>query len=69
MRVVQLSKKINKKPVLSDICFELHVGKITGLIGRNGSGKTTLFRTINHIYQKDTGDIFINKQSIEKKRI
>lgn len=66
MRVVQLAKEINKKPILSDICFELHVGEITGLIGRNGSGKTTLFRTINNIYQKDTGEIFINQQSIDE---
>lgn len=66
MRVVNLSKTINKKEVLSNISFELNVGEITGLIGRNGSGKTTLFRTITNIYKRDAGDIFINQQSLDE---
>lgn len=64
MRVVKLKKALGKKETLNDVSFELKNGEITGLIGRNGSGKTTLFRTMSGIYNKDEGDVFINKQSL-----
>lgn len=57
MHVKQLTKKMNKKTVFSNLSFSLKRGEIVGLIGRNGTGKTTLFRTISQMYQADQGEV------------
>lgn len=50
---------------LQDISFVLEPGYICGLIGLNGAGKTSLIRTILNIYQKDSGSVTVNGQSID----
>lgn len=50
---------------LTDINLSLEPGYIMGLIGRNGAGKTSLFKTILQLYQKDSGDIFVNGHSMD----
>lgn len=64
MKIDKLTKNINTKQVLSDICFSAEVNEVIGLIGRNGSGKTSLFRTIAGHYLPDSGDVLIDGQSI-----
>jgi ABC-2 type transport system ATP-binding protein len=41
-----VSKEINKQPVLKNISLSLNKGKIYGFRGKNGSGKTMLFRAL-----------------------
>lgn len=41
-----VSKEINKQPVLKNINLSLNKGKIYGFRGKNGSGKTMLFRAL-----------------------
>lgn len=41
-----VSKEINKQPVLRNINLSLNKGKIYGFRGKNGSGKTMLFRAL-----------------------
>ncbi|MFC0232965.1 ATP-binding cassette domain-containing protein [Vagococcus entomophilus] len=69
MEIIDLSKKIEDKIVLSKINFTLEKGQIVGLLGRNGTGKTTLFRTITGEYLPDTGTIKIANRSLEVNRI
>lgn len=51
---------------LHDISFSLPSGYIMGLIGRNGAGKTTLLRTIQNLYEKETGTVTVNGCSMEQ---
>jgi cobalt/nickel transport system ATP-binding protein len=47
------------KPVLENLCFQLHDGEKVGLIGPNGSGKTTLFHIIMGLMKPHSGKIEI----------
>ena len=47
--------------ILEDINFNLELGDRVGVIGVNGSGKTTLFNILAGNIEKDSGEIFIQK--------
>lgn len=53
---------------VNEITFQLERGKILGIIGPNGAGKTTLFNTVTGFYQKYTGNIKFNGQSVNGKK-
>lgn len=56
LEVKNLSKSFGQHQVLSNISFELHKGKILGIVGANGSGKSTLMNCIfGHEKIKNTG--------------
>lgn len=54
---VRKLKKSYPSFVLSDISFELSVGRIIGFIGRNGAGKTTTIKSILGFVHPDCGEI------------
>src|SRR6266481_10142232 len=49
---------------LNGVSFDMHQGKILGLIGSNGAGKTTLFNCLSRLYQPSAGDILMEGESI-----
>lgn len=51
-------------PVLSQISFTLHSGKIYGLRGRTGAGKTTLISLILRFYNPNEGRILLDGRDI-----
>ncbi len=52
------------KIILKNININIEGGKINALVGSSGSGKSTLLNLIPRIYDKSSGDIFIDNQSI-----
>ena len=48
-----------KKPLISDICFNVRSGEIMTLIGPNGSGKSTILKTVAGYLKKHGGAVFI----------
>lgn len=56
LKVVNVNKNINDRPVLSNINFEVPFGSITGLIGENGAGKTTLLKILSGILRSTSGE-------------
>jgi len=54
------------KPVLENLCFQLHDGEKVGLIGPNGSGKTTLFHIIMGLMKPNSGKIEIFGREIKE---
>jgi ATP-binding cassette subfamily B protein len=54
----------SKKPVLRDINFSCETGNIVAFVGENGSGKSTLAKLICRLYDIDTGEILVGKNSI-----
>lgn len=68
LEVTHLQKQLGDF-CLQDITFSLEPGYITGLVGRNGCGKTSLIKTILNLYEKDSGQIFVNGHSMESEEI
>lgn len=44
IKAENLSKSYRKKQAVSDLSFEVQLGKVTGFVGPNGSGKSTTMR-------------------------
>lgn len=61
-----VSKKIGKNVVLSNISVSMHSGKIYGFQGVNGSGKTMLMRIIIGLIKPTEGNVVINGKVLGK---
>ena len=64
--IKHLSKSYENDLVLKDIDFTFESGKIYGLLGRNGAGKTTLFNCINRDIKRDSGELSMEVDGIER---
>ncbi|MDB4226900.1 ATP-binding cassette domain-containing protein, partial [Candidatus Pelagibacter sp.] len=60
---------LEEKDVLKNINIHMPGGKMTSLVGHSGSGKSTLLKLIARFYDAQSGDIFIDEQSIYKIKI
>lgn len=66
--LVNLSKSYQEgdqiRPVLKDASLDLQRGEFLAILGKSGSGKSTLLNLISGIDQFDSGEIYINGQSL-----
>lgn len=66
-------KNINKSfggiYALKDVTFKVQTGTCHGLVGENGAGKSTLMNVLYGVLSKDSGEIFINDETVEIKSI
>lgn len=67
LTVSHIYKNYKGKIALTDVSIQLKDGAVLGLLGPNGAGKTTLLRSITGITQIDSGEILLNKVSIDEK--
>lgn len=63
--VQNLRKTYKKETAVENVCFALSAGSIMGLLGTNGAGKTTTLKMITNLCAKDTGEIVIDKVSLD----
>ena len=54
------------KPTLSSVSLKILGGKMTSIVGHSGAGKSTILNLIPRFYDKISGDIMIDNQSIYK---
>lgn len=59
LEISNLSKKIGKKEIVSDINLKIKYGETIGLIGANGAGKSTLIKCITGLWHYKNGNIKI----------
>jgi len=60
LKVRNLTKVYDNKPVVDNISFEVKKGEIFGILGPNGAGKTTTLEMIETVRQIDKGTIILN---------
>jgi len=63
--VRNLSKAFPGVQALRDVQFDLYPGEVHTLVGENGAGKSTLMKILSGVYQRDSGEIFINGKPAE----
>jgi len=63
--VNKISKKFNKRMVLSNISIRIKTGEILGIFGRNGCGKSTLLKILFGVLTADSEEILIDNQRID----
>lgn len=68
LKVDGLTKRFGNKVILDNISFDVKRGEILSIIGPSGCGKTTLLMTLIGLYNPDSGDIYINQESIMNKK-
>lgn len=70
IEIKNVSKAYKKeRKVIDNINLEIRDGEIFGFLGPNGAGKTTTIKMITGILGIDSGDIFIDGNSITKNPI
>lgn len=67
LKIEHLTKTYGTKTAVDDLSLHIHPGEIYGFIGHNGAGKTTTIKACCGILQFDSGDIFIDGESIREK--
>lgn len=67
LKVNNLCKNINNKPLLKSINMNVEEGMIYGFIGHNGAGKTTTMRSIVGLTRFNSGEIIIGGNSYSQK--
>ncbi len=64
LQVKNISKAFSGVQALNNISINFVAGKVHVLLGENGAGKSTLIKIISGVYQKDSGQIFMEGKEI-----
>ena len=65
LKIDNLKKRIGKRTIVSDICFELKKGEIFGFLGPNGAGKSTTIKMIVGLSKITEGSIYVGGCSVK----
>lgn len=66
VKVEKLNKSFGNLHVLKDVDMTVNENEVVCLIGASGSGKSTILRCLNFLEIKDSGNIFIGGEKIER---
>ena len=58
------TKKFDSKVAVDCLNISIEKGRIYGLVGTNGSGKSTFLRTVSGVYYADSGNVFVDDESV-----
>ena len=60
LEVQNLSKSLDKKPILTELTFQVAAGECLVLLGKNGSGKTLLLNILATLVEPTSGRVSID---------
>ena len=61
LSIRDMSKSFGRNRVLTRINLDVKAGTVMGLMGENGAGKSTMMKCLFGTYQKDEGNIFLER--------
>ncbi|MGE5379819.1 MAG: ABC transporter ATP-binding protein [Methylocystaceae bacterium] len=64
IEISKISKRFADITALSEVTAQIDNGSIFGLVGTNGAGKSTLLRILSGIYRQDSGQVWIDGQTV-----
>lgn len=67
LKLIDVNKSYQKKPVLRKLSFEILPHEVYGLLGNNGAGKTTTINIICYLLNADSGTVEINDYPVSQK--
>lgn len=67
LKMENISKGFPGVVALDDVTLNLKKGSVHALMGENGAGKSTLMKCLFGVYEKDSGNIFLDGKPIEFK--
>lgn len=67
IKVRNVTKQYNDHIVINDVSLNIDKNEVIVIIGPSGSGKSTLLRCLNKLEDINSGDIFIDNQSLQAK--
>lgn len=65
LRLVGINKSFGAVRALTDVSFEVYPNEVVGLVGDNGAGKSTLIKVIAGVGPADSGEVFVEGQSVK----
>ncbi len=65
VRLVNVNKSFPGVQALKDVCMAFSAGEVISIVGQNGAGKSTLMDILGGVKQMDSGEIYIDDQSVQ----
>jgi ribose transport system ATP-binding protein len=66
LSIKDVSKAFPGVKALDRVSLEVSRGIVHGIVGENGAGKSTLMKILSGVYEKDSGEIVYEGQTIDK---
>ncbi|WP_057875284.1 ABC transporter ATP-binding protein [Liquorilactobacillus aquaticus] len=68
IKLRQVHKQFDERPILKGIDLEIKQGEIIGLLGPNGAGKSTLIKIMTGLVIPDSGEIWLLNRLFSKNK-
>lgn len=69
LKIEHLTKQFGDFKAVDDLSLEVKSGQICAFIGHNGAGKTTTLKSISGIIPFESGEIYVDGESVKKNPI
>lgn len=66
LKIEHLTKQFGDFKAVDDLSLEVKSGQICAFIGHNGAGKTTTLKSISGIIPFESGEIYVDGESVKK---
>ncbi|MGI6578925.1 MAG: sugar ABC transporter ATP-binding protein [Saccharofermentanales bacterium] len=65
LEMKNINKAFSGVKALEDVQFHLKHGEVHAFMGENGAGKSTLMKILTGVYQRDSGEVFLEGKPVE----
>lgn len=67
IQMKSITKEFPGVKALKSVDLNIYKGKIMALLGENGAGKSTLMKILTGVYEKTSGEIYLNGEQVQIK--